>query len=97
MKISEAFDLYKNNYMFVKGLSRRVLENQDYVKNRIVKTLGDIDIQDLTLNDVAKWDSALQFRTLPDGMVCERANNTIRNDLIRLKMVLRYMHILGYD
>ena len=97
MKISEAFDLYKNNYMFVKGLSRRVLENQDYVKNRIVKTLGDIDIQDLTLDDVARWDSSLQFRTLPDGMVCERANNTIRNDLIRLKMVLRYMHILGYD
>ena len=97
MKISEAFDLYKNNYMFVKGLSKRVLENQDYVKNRIVKALGDIAIEELTLEDVSRWNNTLHFRLLPDGTLQERRNNTIRNDLIRLKMVLRYMRILGHE
>lgn len=97
MKISEAFDLYKNNYMFVKGLSRRVLENQDYVKNRVVKALGDMDIGSMTLDDVARWNNTLHVRIMPDGTVQERSNNTIRNDLIRLKMVLKYMRILGYE
>ncbi|MBO7720134.1 tyrosine-type recombinase/integrase [Candidatus Saccharibacteria bacterium] len=97
MKISEAFDLYKNNYMFVKGLSKRVLENQDYVKNRIVKALGDITIEELTLEDVSRWNNTLHFRLLPDGALQERRNNTIRNDLIRLKMVLRYVRILGHE
>ena len=97
MKVSEAFDLYKNNYMFIKGASRRILENQDYVKNRMVKALGDIDIGSMTLDDVARWNNTLQVRILPDGTVQERSNNTIRNDLIRLKMVLKYMRILGYE
>lgn len=97
MKISEAFDLYKNNYMFVKGLSRRVLQNQDYVKNRLIKTLGDIDINNLTLDDISRWNTDLLFREMPDGTLQKRTNNTIRNDLIRLKMVLRYMRLIGED
>lgn len=94
MKISEAFDLYKTNYMFVKGLSKRVLENQDYVKARVIKVLGDIDIESLTMSDVAYWAQHISTYER-GGVVMDRKNNTIRNDLIRLKMVLKYARLLG--
>lgn len=97
MKISEAFDLYKRNYMLVKGLSRRVLENQDYVKNRVVRVLGDIEIESLTMDDIARWAEQIQTMRTRDGRIVERKNNTIRNDLIRMKMVLKYMRLLGHD
>lgn len=97
MKISEAFDLYKTNYMFLKGLSRRVLENQDYVKERVIRVLGDIDIESLTMSDIAYWAENISTMQMPDGTVRDRRSNTIRNDLIRLKMVIKYMRLLGHD
>lgn len=97
MKISEAFDLYKNNYMFIKGQSRRVLENQDYVKQRLIRVLGDKRIEKLTMDDVYKWTEAISKMKMPDGSYKARAVNTMRNDLIRLKMVLKYMKLLGYN
>lgn len=97
MKISEAFDLYKNNYMFIKGQSRRVLENQDYVKQRLIRVLGDKRIDKITMDDVYKWTEAISTMRLPDGSERKRAVNTMRNDLIRLKMVLKYMRLLGHD
>ena len=86
MKISQAFDLYKNNYMFYKSHSRRALENHEYVKDRIIGILGDIDIEDLTLEDVQKW-----FDAILDG----RAWNTVRNDVVRLRAVLKYLDLNG--
>lgn len=97
MKISEAFDLYKTNYMFVKGLSKRVLENQDYVKARVVNLLGDLDVESITLSDIGEWATKIQTMRARDGRIVERKTNTIRNDLIRLKMVIKYMRLLGYD
>ena len=97
MKISEAFDLYKNNYMFIKGQSRRVLENQDYVKQRLIRVLGDKKIEKLTMDDVYRWTEAISKMKMPDGSYKDRAVNTMRNDLIRLKMVLKYMKLLGYN
>ena len=97
MKISEAFDLYKTNYMFLKGLSRRVLENQDYVKDRVVRVLGDVDIESLTMSDIAYWAESISKMQMPDGTLKDRKSNTIRNDLIRLKMVIKYMRLLGHE
>lgn len=97
MKISEAFNLYKENYMFIKGVSRRVLENQEYVKNRVIGHLGDIEIESLTMSDISSWVRKIQTMKTRDGRTVERRNNTIRNDIIRLKMVLKYMRLLGHD
>lgn len=97
MKISKAFELYKNNYMFIKKQSVRVLENQDYVKRKIVEVLGDIEIEDLTMDDIFAWTKEISTKTMRDGSTQSRAVNTLRNDLIRLKMVLKYMKLLGYD
>lgn len=95
MRLSGAFDLYKNNYLLLKGLSRRVLENNDYVKNSIISAIGDLDIEDLTIDDVAAWGRRLQYREV-NGAKVIRKQNTIRNDLTRLKMVLKYMEQRGY-
>ena len=88
MKISEAFDLYKNNYMFYKSHSRRVLENHEYVKDKIVRCLGDIDVENLTLTDVQRWSSEI---------LVGRAWNTVRNDVVRLRAVLKYLHLIGVN
>lgn len=88
MKISEAFDLYKNNYMFFKSHSRRVLENHEYVKDKILKCLGDIEIEKLNLADVQMWSSEL---------LIGRAWNTVRNDVVRLRAVLKYLHLIGVN
>lgn len=88
MKISEAFDLYKNNYMFYKSHSRRVLENHEYVKDKIVRCLGDIEVHTLTLEGVQKWSREI---------LVGRAWNTVRNDVVRLRSVLKYLHLIGVE
>ncbi|MBR3139042.1 tyrosine-type recombinase/integrase [Candidatus Saccharibacteria bacterium] len=84
MKISEAFDLYKNNYMFYKSHSQRVLQNHDYVKQRIADILGDKEVDQITLNDVQKWTCEL---------LKGRQWNTVRNDVVRLRAVLKYLRL----
>lgn len=97
MLISEAFDLYKTNYLLIKGLSKRVLEDNDYVKKRLVDSVGDIPVENLTMDDIAKWAVAISRRKLPTGEIVARKQNTIRNDLIRLKMILKYLRLRGVD
>ena len=86
MKISEAFDLYKNNYMFYKEHSKRIMEGHDYVKKRLVGVVGDKPISKLTLDDVQAWTTAL---------LVGRQWNTVRNDIIRLRVVLKYVSKRG--
>ena len=97
MKISEAFDLYKTNYLLIKGLSKRVLADNDYVMQRLVNAIGDKPVENLTMDDIARWVVAIQKRKLPDGTEVLRKQNTMRNDLTRLKMVLKYLHLRGID
>lgn len=93
MKISEAFDLYKNNYMFIKRQSNRTLQNQEYAKKSLVNAIGDIDVSDMTMDDVSRWVTELQYWKHSD-VERPRSQNTTRNDLIRLKMVLKYLRLL---
>lgn len=95
MLISEAFDLYKTNFLLIKGISKRVLQDNDYVKARIINAIGDKPVENLTMDDVAMWAVAISKRKLPTGEVVERKQNTMRNDLTRLKMVLKYLHLRG--
>lgn len=97
MKISEAFELYKTNYLLIKGSSRRLLQDNSYVAERMVDVLGDIEIETLTMDDIAKWVAAISERVLPNGEVVPRKQNTIRNDLTRVKMVLKYLHLRGIE
>lgn len=87
MKISEAFDLYKNNYILVRGQSRRTLENNDLVKRLIVTTIGDKSIRSLTMDDIARWVAEISKT---------RRQNSVRLYVVRLRVVLKHMRTMGY-
>lgn len=97
MKITEAFVLYRNNYLLIRGSSKRITENNDYVAQTIVRAIGDKDIEFLTIDDVSKWVCSIQTRAKKDGTVVNRSPNTIRNDVIRLRVVLKYMRLRGHE
>lgn len=97
MKISEAFDLYKKNYIYLKHQSKRILENQECVKKRLIESAGDINIEDLTVSDVQKFVTDHTNYVARNGSVQQRKINTVRNDLIRIRVVLRYVRMLGVD
>lgn len=84
MKISDAFDMYKNDYMNFKLQSQRILETHDLVKRTLIKTIGNGDISQLTLHDIAKWKTEMLKR---------KGQNAFRNDIIRLRMVLKYLEV----
>ncbi len=96
MKISEAFDAYKK-VIIMKGYSRRVIEHHDYVKKCIIKKIGDKELKHLTLDDIFEWQKTMKKRKLPNGETVERASNTIRCDMQRLKALIKYMYITGEE
>ena len=53
MKLSEAFDEYRDNYMILKGRSRSTIEHHEYKKDSIVEFLGDKDIAKVTSSDIS--------------------------------------------
>lgn len=97
MKITEAFALYKNNYLLIRGSSKRILEGNDHVAKTIVDAVGNKDIELLDIDDVSKWVSSIQNRVKRDGATINRSPNTIRNDIIRLRVVLEYMRLREYE
>lgn len=84
MLISEAFDLYKNDYMMFKRQSIRIVETHDYVKRTLVQTLGDKEIANLSLKDITEWNKSM-LKTI--------SQNTLRNLLTRIRMVLKYLEL----
>lgn len=85
MLISEAFDLYQNNYMLIKHQSIRMVETHAQVKRSLVNIIGDKDIADFSLDDISRWHKAMSKG---------RCQNTIRNYLSRIRGVLQYMELL---
>lgn len=86
MLISEAFDSYKKNYMAVRHQSIRILETHEVCKRQLVQFLGDKDMSEITIDDVARWEKWLNK---------SRCLNTVRNYITRLRVVADYMALLG--
>lgn len=86
MLISDAFDSYKKNYMAVRHQSIRILETHEVCKRQLVQFLGDKDMAEITIDDVAKWEKWLNK---------SRCLNTVRNYITRLRVVADYMALLG--
>lgn len=94
MKLSEAFDTY-GKYMVLKGQSRRTVEHNDYVKRMMIEALGDISLRRLTIADIYKWKKSMTIGKLPNGKKIKRADNSLRCDLLRLRVMLKYMGTIG--
>lgn len=55
MKLSEAFDMYISDYMVIKNRSESAIDRCKYVKDEIVRFLGDKNIENLNFDDIKNW------------------------------------------
>lgn len=94
MKLSEAFDAY-SRYMILKGQSRRTIDHNDYVKRMMVEVLGDIKLSKLTLKDISRWKVVMSIGEMPNGKKIKRADNSLRCDLLAVRVMLKYMELIG--
>lgn len=86
MKLSEAFDMYISDYMVIKNRSESAIDRCKYVKDEIVRFLGDKNIENLNFDDIKNW-----YDHLSHG----RCANTKRQYIINIRMVLRYIRLRG--
>ena len=84
MTISEAFDLYRDDYIRLKNQSKRTEEMHEGCKRLLLTNMEDKPIDELSLYDIRCWSEELRKR---------RSINTIRVYIIRLRAVLAYLNI----
>lgn len=84
MTISEAFDLYRDDYIRLKNQSKRTEEMHEGCKRLLLTNIEDKPIEELSLYDIRCWSEELRKR---------RSINTIRVYIIRLRAVLAYLNI----
>lgn len=87
MKLSQAFDLYKEDYILFINQSNRTLEMHEFVRKNLLEfcskkyTLNDIELADLSYAMVREWKSWLEQT---------RSQNTVRGYIIKLREVLGF-------
>lgn len=86
MRISEAFNLYLEDYIRFKNQSVRIEEAHEFCERTIIYEIGNKEIEELTLRDITKWRNELAKT---------RHINTVRNYITRLRSVLNYCSIRG--
>lgn len=84
MKISEAFNLYLNDYILCKNQSVSIQRTHDFAKRTLIAITEDKEIESLTLEDVNCWRTKISKNKGP---------NTARGYIIRLRLVLNYISI----
>lgn len=84
MLISQAFDLYRDDYIRLKNQSKRTEEMHEGCKRLLLTNMEDKPIEELSLYDIRCWSEELRKR---------RSINTIRVYIIRLRAVLAYLNI----
>lgn len=87
MKISAAFIAYQNNYMRTRHMSMWTMQNYETCQ-RLAVSFFNKDIEDITVSDVGHWYLE---------MLKTKSNNTARNYVCELRVVLRYCRTLGLD
>ncbi len=86
MKISEAYELYRNDRIVMAGLSKSAYNRYGYHKNLATVFFDNKNISDITLSDIRSY-----YEYVGRG----RRVNTVRCYMNTLKQVFRYARILG--
>ena len=86
MLISEAFDIYRDDYIRPKNQSTRTEEIHETCKKLILEYLPNKPVENLTLQDIQYWRCEISKR---------RAVNSVRVYVIRLRAVIGYLNIRG--
>ena len=87
MLISEAFDMYIHDHIMFVGQSIKTQEAYIATRKALIARFGDIDICSLTFNDARDWKIWLDKGRSP---------NTVRNYVINLRVVLRFLKRRNY-
>ena len=88
MLISEAFNLYRDDYIRFKNQSKRTEEMHEACKRLFLAYLGDKTVESLTLAEIRAWR---------DAMARKRRTNSVRVYVIRLRAVIGYLNLRGIE
>ena len=88
MLISEAFDMYRDDYIRPRNQSKRTEECHEGCKKLLLASVVDKPISELSLLDIRRWREALG-RT--------RQQNSIRVYILRLRAVIGYLNVRGIE
>lgn len=84
MLISEAFDLYKYEYIMYRVRSVRILETHEQVRRTLIQSIGDRDVASLSVQDLRPWFEE----------ICKnKSQNTLGLYITRIRMVLNHLEL----
>lgn len=88
MLLSEAFDLYRDDYIRLRNQSKRTEEIHESCKKLLLQFIRDKPVENLTMLDIRRW-----CEDLAKG----RRQNSVRVYVIRLRAVIGYLNIRGVE
>jgi integrase/recombinase XerC len=88
MTLTEAFDAYARDVILFRNQSRKTEENHFIAMRSLVAFAGDIEIGELTFAHVRNWKQHLDR---------SRSTETVRNYIIKVRVVLAYLQQSGHD
>ena len=86
MRLSEAFELYREDFIVPKNQSFKTEEAHILCMKSLIGFFGDIEMEDLTREKIRQWRQSVLRRCKTD-----------RNHVIKLRVVLAYLIDEGYD
>lgn len=87
LTVSSAFEIYRRDFMSMKGQSKKTEESYQVVCKRLLEYFGDILLSSLTFDNVRDWKLYLD-----NG----RSVDTVRGYIICLRVILEYFRLRGY-
>jgi site-specific recombinase XerD len=91
MKLSQAYNRYISEYLDIKGTDDNQLVHYRAGIRIWCHTIGDKEISKITLDDISRFKTEL--RTYGH----HRCDNTVRNYICNLRMVLKYWKLRGQE
>jgi integrase/recombinase XerD len=88
ISISEAFELYRLEYIVYRNQSPKTEEMNHLVMKSLIAYLGDSLMSELTFDKVRKWKEELTKT---------KSTNTVRGYIIKLRVVLGHLRLRGYN
>src|SRR4029079_11646422 len=88
MRLSEAFELYRRDVIVFRNQSKTTEEANKRASRFLIAFLGNIDIEDLTFDQVRDWKAHLDKGRDPA---------TVREYILLLRVVLRHLRGRGYN
>jgi len=88
MTIREAFSAYRMDVIIYRNQSRKTEENHQIVQRNLINFFGDIEMEHLTFPMIRNWKLDLDKTRSPE---------TVRNYIIKLRVVLTYLKSRGYN